>query len=137
MKYFRVALFTWADIYKDRYVLGHNILKGTDLDSHSFCCFEVASMHSLIEAEGSISDNGPYESGNRLKYQQSYKTASRYKDNVITWVCKQAFYLIVRIYFWTTIVPRNLFSQKKASLKYPKIKTFENNLLHIMITNEQ
>ena len=71
---FRVALFAWAGICEDRYVHGHNIPKGTDLDGHSFCCFEVAGMHSFIvvaltEAEGSISNNGPSGSGNRLKYR--------------------------------------------------------------------
>ena len=41
----------------------------TNLDDHSFCCFELASTASLaalIEAEGSVSDNGPSGSGNLL-----------------------------------------------------------------------
>ena len=44
-------------------------MNGTDLDDHSFCCFEVASIASLaalIEAEASILDNGPFGSGNAL-----------------------------------------------------------------------
>ena len=42
-------------------------MNGTDLDDHSFCCFEAASTASLvalIEAETSVSDNGPSGSGN-------------------------------------------------------------------------
>ena len=40
---------------------GHNILKGTDLDGHSFCCFKVASTASLVAltVANSASDNGP------------------------------------------------------------------------------
>ena len=48
-----------------------NIPNGTDLDGHSFCCFEAAittSLVAIVEAEGSVSDNGPYGSGNHLKY---------------------------------------------------------------------
>ena len=48
-------------------------MNGTDLDDHSFCCFEAAtaSLVALIEAETSVSDNGPSGSGNvlALKYQ--------------------------------------------------------------------
>ena len=38
--------------------------------------------------------------------------------------------LIVGINFQRTVGPRNLFSQRKASSKYPKIKPFENNPLY-------
>ena len=49
-------------------------MNGTDLDDHSFCCFEAASTTSLaalIEAEASGLDYGPFGSGNALglKYQ--------------------------------------------------------------------
>ena len=49
-------------------------MNGTDLDDHSFCCFEAASTASLaafIEAEASALDNGPFGSSNALglKYQ--------------------------------------------------------------------
>ena len=42
-------------------------MNNTDLDNHSFCCFEVASTASLaalIVAEASVSNNGPSGSGN-------------------------------------------------------------------------
>ena len=44
-------------------------MNGTDLDDHSFCCFQVASTASLaafIEAEASALDNGPFGSGKAL-----------------------------------------------------------------------
>ena len=44
-------------------------MNGTDLDDHSFCCFEVpstASLAAFIEAEASALDNGPFGSGNAL-----------------------------------------------------------------------
>ena len=49
-------------------------MKGTNLDDHSFCCFEAASTASLvalIEAKDSVTDNGPSGSGNilGLKYR--------------------------------------------------------------------
>ena len=49
-------------------------MNGTDLDDHSFCCFEAASTASLaaiIEAEANVLDNEPFGSGNALglKYQ--------------------------------------------------------------------
>ena len=49
-------------------------MNGTDLDDHSFCCFEVtstASLAVLIEAKASVLDNGPSRSGNvlGLKYR--------------------------------------------------------------------
>ena len=37
-------------------------MNSTDLDDHSFCFFEMvstASLVALIEAENSVSDNGP------------------------------------------------------------------------------
>ena len=49
-------------------------MNGTNLDDHSFCCFKAASTASLavlLEAEASVSDNGPSGCGNvlGLKYQ--------------------------------------------------------------------
>ena len=44
-------------------------MNGTNLDDHSFCCFEAASTASLvafIEAEASALDNGPFGSSNAL-----------------------------------------------------------------------
>ena len=44
-------------------------MKGTNLDDHSFCCFEMActaSLVALIEAEASVLDNGPFGYGNAL-----------------------------------------------------------------------
>ena len=44
-------------------------MNGTDLDNHSFCCFEatsIASLVALIEADASVLDNGPSGSGNVL-----------------------------------------------------------------------
>ena len=51
-------------------------MNGVDLDGHFFCCFEAASTASLaalIEAEGSVSDNGPSGSGNVLGLKSSLK----------------------------------------------------------------
>ena len=47
-------------------------MNGTDLDNHSFCCFEAASTASLVaftEAEASALDNGPFGSGNALGFK--------------------------------------------------------------------
>ena len=44
-------------------------MNGTNLDDHSFCCFEAASTASLvaiIEAEASVLDNELFGSGNAL-----------------------------------------------------------------------
>ena len=41
-------------------------MNGADLNGNFFCCFKAASTASLvalIEAEGSVSDNGPSGSG--------------------------------------------------------------------------
>ena len=51
-------------------------INGTDLDGHSFCCFEVVSISSLvalIEAQGSVSDNKPSGSGNPFGLEISIK----------------------------------------------------------------
>ena len=50
-------------------------MNGTDLDGH-FCCFKAASTASLaalIEAEGSVLDNGPSGFGNLLGLKLSFK----------------------------------------------------------------
>ena len=51
-------------------------MNGTDLDGHSFCCFELvstASLVALVEAEGSVSNNGPSGSGNLLGLKVTLK----------------------------------------------------------------
>ena len=74
-------------------------MNGTDLGNHSICCFEVASIASLvalIEAEASVLDNGPFDlamfwawSIDKVTYEsannriRTAKTESR--------ECKQAF----------------------------------------------
>ena len=65
------ALFARTDICKDRYAVGLRALIWTvtpSVVSKRPAC--TVSLVALIEAEGSVSDNGPFGSGNRLKYQQ-------------------------------------------------------------------
>ena len=61
---------------------------------------------------------------NRLTSQLELQTRPHNEDNWITWVQTSILLLIVEIYFQRKDRAKDLFSQKKASSKYPKIKTF-------------